>query len=300
MSLLKNTVCIKQPEYEKHDEPIKELTGNSFEYWDGSQNFVRQSIFDRSDAIIICVPGLSGHAGTYNFLHEYFSERKISTVGIDLRGFGHWAGKKGDIKNIGLHICDINQIVDYYRDTFPEKKILLLGESLGSSLSLWYCTYYPAKIDGLILTSLVTKKGENDIKFKSIFKLSLGYTFCPSRPVLLDYDPTIYSNDPDFIKWAIEIDTLRSNKVSPRYLLQSNRVINKSPDNLCFYKKPTLLLQGGKDFLSDKKDINKILNNCKQSKIQFEYFQDDHHSLVNDVKRNDVFETMIEWISKNY
>jgi esterase/lipase len=42
------------------------------------------------------------------------------------------------------------------------------------------------------------------------------------------------------------------------------------------------------------------LNNCKQSKIQFEYFQDDHHSLVNDVKRNDVFETMIEWISKNY
>ena len=312
MNLLKNTVFIllafmtscvvfiKQPKYEKHDGPKKELIGNSFEYWDGSQNFVRQSIFNESDAIIICVPGLGGHAGTYNFLQKYFSERKISTVGIDLRGFGHWVGKKGDLKNVGLHICDINQIVDYYRDNFPDKKILLLGESMGSSLSLWYCSFYPTKIDGLILTSLVTKKGANDIKFKSILNLSFAFTFCSTRPVPIDHEPTIYSNDPDFNKWESEIDTLKSNKISPRYLLQSNKVIKKSYGYLCIYKKPILLLQGGKDFLSDKKSINKILNNCRQSKIQYKYFQDDYHSLVNDMKRNDVFETMIEWINKNY
>lgn len=312
MSLLKNTVFIllalmpgcgvfiKQPGYEKQDEPKKELIGNRFEYWDGSQNYVRQNIFEESDVIIVCIPGLGGNAGTYNFLQKYFSERKISTVGIDIRGFGHWAGKKGDIKNIGLHICDINQIVDYYREKFPDKKVLLLGESLGSSFCLWYCSYYPTKIDGLILTSLVTRKGGSDIRFNTIFNFGLGYTFCPTRPVLLHYDPTIYSNDPDFIKWEIEIDTLKSNKISPRYLLQSNKIIKRSYGYLCTYNKPTLLLQGGMDFLSDKKDISKILNNCQRNTILYEYFQDDNHSLVNDIKRNDVFEAMIKWINKNY
>jgi alpha-beta hydrolase superfamily lysophospholipase len=293
-------VFIRQPKYQKLYEPKEEFNGNTFKYWDGGKNFINQNIFSTSDFIIICVPGLGAHTGSFNFLQKYFSEKNISTVGIDLRGFGHWSGKKGDVRNIGLHIADLNQVIDYYIKAYPSKKILLLGESLGSSLILWYCSFYPTKIDGLILTSIVTNKGENDIKLRTIVKLFLGYTFCPTKPVLLDYDPTIYSNDPDFIKWAFEIDTLGTDKISPRYLIQSNRIINQSYKFLYSYEKPTLILQGGKDFLSEKKDINKIIEKCHSSKIQFNYFPDDPHSLVNDKDRNDVFNTMIEWINRTF
>ena len=293
-------VFIKQPQFKKQDGPVIELSGTSFKYWDGNLNFVKQNLFIESDVIIICIPGIGGHTGTYNSLQKYFSEQKISTVGIDIRGFGHWTGRKGDMKNIGLHIRDIDQVVDYYRNNYPGKKILLLSESLGSSFCIWYSACYPEKTDGLIITSLITRKGEGNIKLKTVLNFTLAYYFCPARPVLLQSDPSKYSDDPDFMKWMTVSDTLITRKISPRYLIQSNRIIKRSYGYLCNYEKPTLLLQGGKDFMSDKKDIIKILDHCRLGNIQYKYFQEDYHSLVNDLNRTEVYDTMIEWINNNY
>ena len=225
---------------------------------------------------------------------------KISSVGIDLRGFGHWTGKKGDLKNIGLHINDLDQIVDHYREMFPEKKIILFGESLGTSLCLWYSSIYPSKTDGLILTSLVTKKGADKVKFKTVFNIMLGFTFSPGTPVLLDFDPSVYSDDPAIIKLMQESDSMGSKKISTRYLLQSDRVIKHSYNSLCSFSKPVLILQGGRDFLSDRSAIGNILEKCKREKIQYEYFPEGPHSLVNSLNRKDIFNTVTDWIKRYY
>jgi alpha-beta hydrolase superfamily lysophospholipase len=299
ISLLFLTSCgvfIRQPRYIKVDEPQVEVDGNYFKYWDNSHNFFKQNLSPNSDIIIICVPGLGGHAGSYNNLREYFLKNKIFSVGIDLRGFGHWQGNKGDIRNIGLHMSDLNQVVDHYRMNFPDKKIILMGESLGTSLSLWYSYLYPEKVDRLILTSLVTRHSGSDVGLRSVINLIIGFTFCPSKPVLLGADQNKYSNDPLFKKWALESDTFRTDKISPRYLLQSKRVINNSHKYLCRFEKPILLLQGGKDILSDKNEINRILNNCKSQNIQYEYLPDCYHNIINDLNREDVFKAIMEWL----
>ena len=293
-------VFIRQPRYQVNDKPKNSLIANDFKYPDGSRYFVKQNIFDSSPVIIICEPGLGGHAGNYALLQDFLSGRRISSVGIDLRGFGHWTGKKGDIKNIGLHINDLDLIVDYYRKMYPEKKVLLLGESLGTSLCLWYSSIYPSKTDGLILTSLVTKKGTDKVKFKTVFNLFLGYTFSPGTPVLLDFDPSVYSDDPALIKRIQESDTLGSKKISARYLLQSNRVIKHSYSFFCTFSKPVLILQGGKDFLSDKGTIKNILGKCKKENLTYKYFPDEPHSLVNSLNRNDIFITITDWIKRFY
>jgi alpha-beta hydrolase superfamily lysophospholipase len=293
-------VFIKHPEYKKVPEPKIEVKGDYFKYWDNSLNYFKQSIQSNSDVLVICVPGLGAHGGSYNYLQDYLFKNDISSVEIDLRGFGHWQGVKGDLKNIGLHISDLNQIIDYYRMSFPGKKIILLGESLGSSLSLWYRSLYPLKVDGLILTSLVTHHGGNDVGFVTVINLLMGYTFCPSRPVHLGSDQNEYSNDPDFKKWASGTDTLGTDEISPRYLVQANKVVNDSHEFLCRSDNPVLLIQGGKDILSNQKEINNILIKCKTGKIQYEFFPDCHHSLVNDLKRDKVFDTMISWINRNF
>ena len=225
---------------------------------------------------------------------------KISSVCIDLRGFGHWTGKKGDLKNIGLHINDLDQIVDHYRDKFPQNKVILFGESLGTSLCLWYSSIYPSKTDGLILTSLVTKKGADKVKFKTAFNLFLGYTFSPGTPVLLDFDPSVYTDDPAIIKLMHNSDTLGSRKISTRYLLQSSKVIKHSYSSLSSLSKPVLILQGGRDFLSEQSKISNILEKCKKEKIQYEYFREAPHSLVNSLNRRDIFNSIADWIKRYY
>jgi alpha-beta hydrolase superfamily lysophospholipase len=291
-------VFIKRPRYIKTNEPKIEVNGNYFRYWDSSRNFFKQNISPNSDIIIICVPGLGGHGGSYDNFQEYFMRNNVSSVEIDIRGFGHWQGDKGDIRNMGLHMSDLNQVVDYYRMNFTDKKIILLGESYGSSLSLWYSSLYPQKVDGLILTSLVTKHKATDVGFKTVVNLIIGFIFFPYKPVPLGADPNEYSNDPVFRKWALKTDTLSTKGISPRYLAQAKRVIEDSYKYLCRFEKPILLLQGGKDILSDKRKIEQISNNCTSGKIRYEFFPDCFHSLVNDLNREDVFRTIMEWINE--
>jgi alpha-beta hydrolase superfamily lysophospholipase len=300
LSLTSCGVFIKQPRYNRTDVPKEISDGTDFHYSDGSRYFVNQRICDSSKVIVICVPGLGGNAGNYTFLQDDFANRRISTVSIDLRGFGHWTGRKGDMKNIGLHINDIDQIVDHYRKRYPGKKILLLGESLGTSLCIWYSSIYPEKTDGLILTSLVTKKGMEEVRFKTVLNLMLGYTFSPGRPVLLDFDPSVYTDDTDLKDWLRHSDTLGSRKISAKYLLQSNRVIKYSYKFICTFDSPVEILQGGKDFLSDQNDIRALLKTCIKEKIQYEYFPAGCHSLVNSLNRKDVFNSIAEWIRKYY
>ncbi len=289
-------VFIRQPRYEKNNESPVVVNGNFFTYRDNSRNFFRQNISPNSDFIVICVPGLGGHAGSYNNLREYFLKNEIFSVEIDLRGFGHWQGTRGNIKNIGLHMSDLNQVVDYYRMNFPDKKIILLGESLGTSLSLWYSILYPEKVDRLVLTSLVTKHSGSDVGLRSAVNLMIKFIFCPSKPVKLGTDQNKYSNDPVFKKWALESDTFRTNRISPKYLVQSKRVINNSHKYLCRFEKPILLLQGGKDILSDKNEIDLILNNCKSGNIRYEFLPECYHNMINDLNREEVFNAIIKWL----
>jgi alpha-beta hydrolase superfamily lysophospholipase len=300
-SLMLLTGCgifIRQPRYQEKNEPKAKTDGNYFIYADNKRNYFSQNISLNSEYIVICLPGLGGHAGSYNNLRMYFMKYNIFSVGLDLRGFGHWQGKKGDLRNIGLQINDLNQVVDYYKMNFPDKKIILMGESLGTSLSLWYDYLFPEKIDRLILTSLVTKhNGSDNVGSRSVRNIITGYIFCPSKPVFLGADQKKYSNDPAFRQWAMESDTFRTDRISPRFLLQSERVINKSHKYLCRIEKPILLLQGGKDILSDKDEVSRILKSCGSGNIRYELLPDCYHNIINDLHRDEVFKAIFNFLN---
>lgn len=246
----------------------------------------------------MCIHGLGSHAGYFNLLQDYFYEKNISSISFDLRGFGHWPGKRGDIDNVGTHIDDIKQIIRYIKFEYKPTKIVLFGASLGSSLAIWYAYNNPDEVDGLILTSLVTTHKNSKKSFKSVLGLSMGYSFSPRKPMALELEPQLYSDNIELIKWAFENDTLRTRKISTRYLLQSNTVIKNSYKQLCDIKKPIFILQGAKDLLSDKKDLENILSTCNNFDISFEYYADNYHSLIYDHNRLDIFNRIDEWLNE--
>lgn len=274
------------------------MTETTFKYSDSTSNYINKNITSNTSVIVICIHGLGAHAGSFSSIQHFFYEKNISSVSIDLRGFGHWSGKKGDIDNIGVHLDDLKQVIYCVKSEYKPNKIILLGESLGSSLAIWYAYKNPHEVDGLILTSLVTTHRKSQISIKSALKLLIGYTFIPRKPISLDYEPKHFSNNEDFIEWAFRIDTLGTRKISTRYLVQSNRVIKNSYKQLCSISIPTLILQGGKDLLSDKKDIENILSKCNNSRISHEYYADNFHFLINDTNRLVIFDKINTWLSE--
>ncbi len=289
---IKRPIFIEKPFVQNN---LKE--SSFFCYQDQSCNFIDYRINLNSEQIIIAIHGLGAHAASFSFLQEYLDKERVSSLALDLRGFGHWSEKKGDLKNIGLHLEDLHEVIQNIRIRHPMKKIVLLGESLGSSLALWYAIEHPKNIDGLILTSLVTSSGSNDVEFKTLLNLLIGYLFNPTYPVKLDYNPNIYSNDSSFVDWAYNKDTLGTRSISTRYLVQANRVIKESHKQICKLDIPILLMQGGKDVLSSKEKLERILAKCgTSSHIEYNYYPEMLHSIVNDSKRNIAFKKISQWI----
>lgn len=289
---------IKRPIYIEKTFNQKEVIDSPFCFQDNLCNFLDVRINNESETILIALHGLGAHAGSFTFLQEYLGKQKISSIAIDFRGFGHWKYKRGDVKNIGMQVHDLHMIIQVVRNLHPNKKIILLGESLGSSLALWYSKIYPKIIDGLILTSIVTSNGSGDVRIETIFNLLISYIFSPSHPVELSYDPNMYSNDSTFVDWAFNIDTLGTRSISPRYLVQANRVIKRSYNYLCETDSPIMIIQGGKDVLSTKEKVTKIIDGCNKSNINYLYFPEMLHSIVNDKNRDAVFEKISEWTKK--
>ncbi len=289
-------VFIKSPTLvNPHNEALSESLSRFYKYSDGSINYLDLRIKSDQSPIVVAIHGLGAHAGSFTYLQDYLDEQRISSISMDLRGFGHWNGKKGDLENLGMHVSDVIEILELVEKSYPNRQIVLLGESLGSSLSLWVAQHRPDLVDGVVVTSLVTKSG-GKVSLGTIFRLLAGYTFAPRKPVKLSYDPTVYSQDSTFLQWAFNEDTLGARRISPRYLVQANRVIKKSRKNLCELKTPLLIIQGGKDFLSTQKKLNQIIMDCDSDNIEYTFFPDMLHSIVNDSDRNKAFDSIRNWI----
>ena len=90
----------------------------------------------KPDAIIICVHGMAEHQKRYQRLAEFLNEHNLTTITYDHRGHGEsllneglgYLGKKGFNKMVD----DLDTIVEEQLTKYPNKKIFLLGHSMGS------------------------------------------------------------------------------------------------------------------------------------------------------------------------
>ncbi len=106
--------------------------------------------------VIYVIHGITEHMGRYEDFAKTMSEDGIAVVGIDLRGHGlsnqHSScatfGKEGWDKVLN----DLHQFYDYIKNRYSNKKVYLLGFSLGSFLTREYINkYYKDKIAGAMI-----------------------------------------------------------------------------------------------------------------------------------------------------
>jgi alpha-beta hydrolase superfamily lysophospholipase len=86
-------------------------------------------------AIIGMVHGYADHAGRYAHVQEYFAERGIASVAIDLRGHGRADGKRGHCSRFEEYIDDVGELVRLVNDRAGSAAKFLFGHSFGGLVS---------------------------------------------------------------------------------------------------------------------------------------------------------------------
>lgn len=257
---------------------------------DGKTLYAVNTIDESDNPIIIGIHGLGGHAEGFYYFIKYSIQNGISFLAFDLRGFGHWENNRGDIENLKIWLLDIKDIILTIKKMYPNRKLILLGESLGASIVFWYCSEYkdmPAAMpDGIISLSIVTRP-ESRINFSNIIDGTIGYLFYPKKRISIGSVTE---------KIADRCDTLKVNKVSFRLLLQSKQIIGQTPGYISQIHLPILAFQGGKDVYSTPEDVEEIVSRMRYKK--FIYMDECQHSMLSGSCKDYVFKSIKRWTTE--
>ncbi len=272
--------------------------------------------------IVLICHGMAEHIERYDDFMNFLSQNNYIVYGYDQRGHGKTAGSveacgyMDDSDNIDVLVHDIHKVIEYIKETYPDKKIFLLGHSMGSFVSQRYVELYNNEINGLILSgstyndnlliktghllaSLITKiKGRKHIS-TFINNLSLGSYNKKFKPAKTSVDwlsrdennNINYEND----EYCGKIFTVSYFKD----LTNTFTLISKDLE-LINNDLPIYIMSGDCDPVGNfGKGTTLLFNKLKNVGIKdltLKLYKDGRHEMLNEINKEEVYNNILQWI----
>ena len=245
-------------------------------------------------AVIYFIHGLGGHSGRFQHPASLLAKSSIASIGIDLRGNGRSQGKRGYTESLEKYVEDIDACIKYSQHLFPSHlPKLMMGNSMGGAIALYYSIRHKAVLSGVILTApwlkLATPIPKVKLSMMAILsKIAPTITFSSKvRP-----PQSKSENQPAQI---VENDPLVHKKITPRLLIimhQLGSLLLKKAD--CYL--PTLVLHSKNDPVTDFKSSLELCNKNKLS-CKLVQLEDPTHEVPFE-ENNTVFKEVLRHIHK--
>ncbi|PQJ79132.1 alpha/beta hydrolase [Polaribacter porphyrae] len=270
--------------------------------------------------------GIGEHAGRYKSI-----AKRLKNQGYDVYANDHRIHGKSAKNNeyLGFYdgedyfsdaIEDMRKLTEIIKKEHPNKKIILLGHSMGSLLSREYVTLYGDDLEALILsgtaaflkglgsfglisTSFFSKlngKHRSNEILKNLFFNQFNKKFKPNR-TKVDW---ISSDKKQVDKF--EADPLRIEDFSLgvfRDILKGSKKINKPPTFKNTPKSlPIFIFSGDKDPVGEMgKGVKKVALNYKKAGVKdltLKIYKGGRHEMLNEVNKEEVEQDLLNWLDE--
>ncbi|GHN02067.1 hypothetical protein WSM22_35560 [Cytophagales bacterium WSM2-2] len=124
-------------------------------YRDGTSNKI--SVVEASNPanniVCICLPAMGVRASYYKTLASVLASSGNTVITADWRGQGHSSQRASFKTDFGYehYVTDLDDIVQFCQKRFPNKKIVLVGHSLGGQIESLYISRFPQNCHMLVL-----------------------------------------------------------------------------------------------------------------------------------------------------
>lgn len=251
------------------------------------------------EAVILCIHGLGLHKGTYEAFGKQMAKVGIPTYAMDMRGFGEW---QDDLKT-GLDfegsLADIKVVLESIKRNYPEKPIVILGESMGGAIALRATAMYPQLVSGLISSVPSGDRfGENNTKLKvGIHTIFHGL----NKPMNIGDDVVGKATKKEDLRENWSTDKLGRMNLSPKELMQFNSFMDK---NFIVAKEiksvPVLFIQGANDRLVHPEGTWKLFDSLTTDRRQMVFSKKAEHLIFEESQFGpDDLSFVEKWINKN-
>ncbi len=278
------------------------------------------------NAVIIIVHGMAEHSARYENFAKFLNKNKYAVYTYDQRGHGKTINS---LENIGFLAekngwqkitADLDLVIKQVKKEQSDKKIFLLGHSMGSFIVRTYVTDYKENISGIILSGTTGSGGFmskigmiiintiilfNSKKSPSPFmtKMSFGSFNKEFKPNKTDFDwlsrdnkkVAEYVADP-YCGGVFPIGFFKDLIFGIEYI-NKQKYINKINVNL-----PVLLISGDNDLVSKKgKLVLKVSKNLQKAgikNIKCKLYKGARHEVLNEINRAEIYKDIVNWTDK--
>jgi alpha-beta hydrolase superfamily lysophospholipase len=231
---------------------------------------------DEPCAVLMIAHGFAEHSGRYSHLAEYFVARRYAVYALDHRGHGKSDGERVYVEQFSDYVDDLKTFFDSIRKDNPEKRIFLVGHSMGSAIALLYAAKYQDELAGLITSGGGINRSDE-----------------PTTPRQPDGQPLptdFLSRDPNVIEAYIQDPLVYRGPVPTRLGGMMTAISNAVP----LIKLPTLIMAGNAvaDGTRSRTLYDLLSSNDKTLKI----YDGLRHEIFNEPEQLQVFGDMESWL----
>lgn len=243
------------------------------------------------------VHGLGEHSGRYAHVAEAMTKAGYNFIGFDLRGHGLSEGKRGHTPNIDYLMDDITLFLEksaaFFEDHQPN---FLYGHSLGGLLVINYGLRRKPKLAGVISTDPALGLSFEPPKAKlAVGKILAG--LAPAMAMSNGLEVEALARDVAIVK-AYQDDALVHDRISAKLAME---LIDGGAYAMAHAEEwtlPLLLMHGTADRISSPEASETFAQKAGDA-VTLKLWDGYYHEVHNDVGKDKVIETMINWLDAN-
>ena len=264
----------------------------------GQQLFTQSWLPDtEAKAILVIAHGLGEHSNRYLPLVEYFVAEGYGIYALDHEGHGQSEGLRGYINRFDDYVVALDDLIDSVAKSHADKKLFLVGHSMGGAISVNYLLKHQQKLSGCLLSGSALSVGQviSPIQQQVLKVLSL---LCPKKP-LIQLDGAAVSRDPAVVEAYLNDPLVYGGKHTARLLAEIVKAANRALSEAGAITLPMLIMHGGGDLMAAPDGSETLYNNVSSVDKSLKIYPGLYHEIFLEKEKLEVFDDMAKWLASH-
>jgi acylglycerol lipase len=246
-------------------------------------------------AVLLVVHGLAEHSGRYGNVVNYLVPQGYAVYAPDHRGHGHSGGKRVYVERFTDYLDDLKTFFDMVQSWHPDRKIFLVGHSMGGTIGLAYTLRHQEELDGLVLSGATVRVGES-ISPLIIAVGKLISTLLPKMGMVV-LDASTISRDPAVVAAYDNDPLVYRDKVTARLGAELIATMQALPDQVPQLRLPILIMHGTADRLSDPQGSPWLYEAVGSTDKTLKLYEGYYHEIFNEPGHEQVLVDVENWLA---
>jgi len=251
---------------------------------------------DAPRAALLLVHGLAEHSGRYAHVAHHFAGLGYASVALDYRGHGRSPGPRVHIDSFDDWCDDVTAGLALARRMHAGLAVVPVGHSQGGLITILQALRHPDDRPCTVVSSPLlgiappSRPGAARRLATKVLLRVAPRLLVPNRvnPDWLSHDPAVGR--------AYEDDPLVSHRLSAGWLRALQRAIGEAHACAGAWPSPLLVVASHGDHIVDARAVARWVAAAPAERVKAVYWDDLHHELFNETRKEEVFAVVAQWL----